>query len=164
MKILFIKRTIAIVLIAAIPAHSFCQVAQTQPMGWNSYNCISTVKWYLPKFSAKKVGMKPFVELSFMPSTLSSGPDTVFHYKGNITPPKDYEEWETLIQKIILHWVERYSLKEVSEWFFEVWNEPNLSAFWKGSQDYYFSIIQTYFKSNVFFKGLFILSAFTRSS
>ena len=84
------------------------------------------------------IGMKPFVELSFMPSTLSSGSDTVFHYKGNVTPPKDYKSWETLIRTIVGHWVDRYGVKEVRKWFFEVWNEPNLSAFWKGSQDDYF--------------------------
>ena len=83
-------------------------------------------------------GMRPFVELSFMPSTLSSGPDTVFHYKGNVTPPKDYDAWEEFIQKIVEHWVDRYGVEEVRQWFFEVWNEPNLSAFWKGSQQDYF--------------------------
>ena len=84
------------------------------------------------------VGIKPFVELSFMPSILSSGSDTVFHYKGNVTPPKDYEAWETLIQKLVAHWVDRYGIEEVRTWFFEVWNEPNLSSFWKGSQQDYF--------------------------
>jgi xylan 1,4-beta-xylosidase len=80
------------------------------------------------------IGMKPFVELSFMPETLASGLETVFHYKANITPPKDYKQWETLIHKLVLHWVERYGLAEVSQWYFETWNEPNLKAFWTGTQ------------------------------
>ncbi len=84
------------------------------------------------------IGMKPFVELSFMPSTLSSGGDTVFHYKGNITPPKSIDDWNLLIKKLISQLVKRYGIKEVSSWFFEVWNEPNLKAFWTASQIEYF--------------------------
>src|SRR4051812_19600694 len=41
------------------------------------------------------IGMKPFVELSFMPTALASGHTTVFHYRGNVTPPHDYKEWAT---------------------------------------------------------------------
>lgn len=84
------------------------------------------------------IGMKPFVELSFMPTTLSSGGDIVFHYKSNITPPKKIDDWNLLIEKLVSHWVSRYGIKEVSSWFFEVWNEPNLEAFWTGSQFDYF--------------------------
>jgi xylan 1,4-beta-xylosidase len=86
------------------------------------------------------IGMRPFVELSFMPEALASGPETVFRYKGNITPPKDYKEWETLIHKLALHWVDRYGLHEVSQWFFETWNEPNLEAFWTGTREDYFRL------------------------
>ncbi len=86
------------------------------------------------------IGMRPFVELSFMPIALSSGSDTVFHYKGNVNPPKDYSKWATLINKLVRHWVKRYGLAEVSQWFFEVWNEPNLPAFWKGTQAEYFKL------------------------
>jgi xylan 1,4-beta-xylosidase len=86
------------------------------------------------------IGMRPFVELSFMPTALSSGGDTVFHYRGNITPPKDYDAWETLVRKLVAHWVARYGLSEVSQWFFEVWNEPNQAAFWTGSQADYFHL------------------------
>ncbi|UAY52855.1 GH39 family glycosyl hydrolase [Ferruginibacter albus] len=88
------------------------------------------------------IGMKPFVELSFMPSTLASGPETVFHYKGNITPPRNYIAWEELIRKIVQHWVDRYGTENVAEWFFEIWNEPNLSAFWKGTQQDYFLLYE----------------------
>ncbi|HVT11440.1 MAG TPA: glycosyl hydrolase [Fimbriimonadaceae bacterium] len=86
------------------------------------------------------IGMKPFVELSFMPSTLSSGGDTVFHYDANVTPPEDYGAWATLIRKLVGHWVERYGIEEVATWFFEVWNEPNLKAFWTGTQADYFHL------------------------
>ena len=86
------------------------------------------------------IGMRPFVELSFMPETLSSGNTTVFHYQANVTPPKDYEKWATLIKKLTAHWVERYGAAEVRQWFFEVWNEPNLPAFWPASQEDYFKL------------------------
>ncbi|MGZ3773376.1 MAG: GH39 family glycosyl hydrolase [Pseudobdellovibrionaceae bacterium] len=84
------------------------------------------------------IGMRPFVELSFMPSTLSSGGDTVFHYKANVTPPKNLTAWATFIEKLMVHLQSRYSVKEVSQWFFEVWNEPNLKSFWTGEQKQYF--------------------------
>jgi xylan 1,4-beta-xylosidase len=86
------------------------------------------------------IGMRPFVELSFMPETLASGHTTVFSYRGNVTPPRDYDQWGTLIRKITQHWVDRYGAPEVREWFFEVWNEPNLKAFWTGTQDEYFQL------------------------
>jgi len=83
------------------------------------------------------IGMRPFVELSFMPDPLSSGNTTVFRYRANVTPPKDYGQWATLIHKLAAHWVGRYGAAEVRKWFFEVWNEPNLEAFWTGSQEDY---------------------------
>ncbi len=86
------------------------------------------------------IGMRPFVELSFMPETLASGSTRVFSYQANVTPPKTYRKWEELIHKLASHWVKRYGLGEVREWFFEVWNEPNLKAFWNGTQKEYFKL------------------------
>lgn len=86
------------------------------------------------------IGMRPFVELGFMPHPLASGSDVVFHFRGNVTPPNDYDAWATLIRKLVGHWVERYGIEEVSKWYFEVWNEPNLSAFWSGTQEDYFKL------------------------
>jgi xylan 1,4-beta-xylosidase len=86
------------------------------------------------------IGMKPFIELSFMPEALASGNTTVFHYKANVTPPRSYEDWSTLIRKLAAHWVDRYGVEEVRTWFFEVWNEPNLKDFWTGSQQDYFDL------------------------
>jgi xylan 1,4-beta-xylosidase len=86
------------------------------------------------------VGMKPFIELSFMPRTLASGDKTVFRYQGNVTPPADYKKWASLIRKLAAHWVKRYGVAEVRTWFFEVWNEPNLEAFWPGTQRDYFNL------------------------
>jgi xylan 1,4-beta-xylosidase len=88
------------------------------------------------------IGVRPFVELSFMPTALSSGDTTVFRYRGNVTPPKSYASWETLIRTTVAHWVERYGVDEVRRWYFEVWNEPNLAAFWTGSQTEYFRLYE----------------------
>ena len=82
--------------------------------------------------------MRPFVELSFMPEALASGHTTVFSYRGNVTPPQNYDQWATLIHQLTSHWVQRYGASEVRHWFFEVWNEPNLRAFWTGSREDYF--------------------------
>ncbi|MDQ6654049.1 MAG: glycosyl hydrolase [Acidobacteriota bacterium] len=86
------------------------------------------------------IGMKPFVELSFMPKALSSGNKTVFNYAANVTPPRDFKQWATLISRLVSHWVDRYGAAEVREWFFEVWNEPNLKSFWTGTQRDYFRL------------------------
>lgn len=86
------------------------------------------------------IGMKPFVELSFMPTALASSNKTVFSYKANVTPPRDYRQWATLINRLVSHWLDRYGGTEVREWFFEVWNEPNLRSFWTGTQRDYFKL------------------------
>src|SRR5215475_2339877 len=86
------------------------------------------------------IGMHPFVEFSFMPIALASGRKTVFHYQGNVTPPRDYNAWSTLIRKLVKHWQQRYGVTEMRQWNFEIWNEPNLSAFWTGSQKDYFTL------------------------
>lgn len=89
------------------------------------------------------IGMKPFIELSFMPEALASGSKTVFHYKGNITPPKSFDEWADLVGALAGHLVDRYGANEVRKWFFEVWNEPNLDMFWAGTMQEYFLLYQS---------------------
>jgi xylan 1,4-beta-xylosidase len=89
------------------------------------------------------IGMRPFVELSFMPRALSSGNTTVFSYAANVTVPKSWRKWAGLIQRLVRHWVDRYGISEVRQWYFEVWNEPNLSAFWTGNQADYFKLYRT---------------------
>ena len=88
------------------------------------------------------IGMKPLVELSFMPRDMASGDRTVFHYRGNITPPADYSEWGALIESLTRHCVDRYGIDEVRTWYFEVWNEPNLGDFWAGTREEYFRLYQ----------------------
>lgn len=53
-------------------------------------------------------GIKPFLELGFMPAQMASGTQTVFYWKGNVTPPKDYEAWKELVKATLGHLMERY--------------------------------------------------------
>ncbi len=78
-------------------------------------------------------GVRPFVELSFMPKKLAADKNALhaFWYKQNISPPKDYARWDDMIRQFTKHLVDRYGAKEVEQWYFEVWNEPNLD-FWAG--------------------------------
>lgn len=57
------------------------------------------------------IGMKPFVELGFMPGALASGNKTIFWWRGNVTPPKDYNKWEGLIRNVTRHFTERYGIE-----------------------------------------------------
>src|ERR1019366_8888405 len=54
-----------------------------------------------------------------------------FWFKPNVSPPKDYAKWDNLITRFTEHLVDRYGIGEVSQWYFEVWNEPNID-FWAG--------------------------------
>ena len=84
--------------------------------------------------------IRPFVELGFMPAKLASGPNTIFWWKGNVTPPKSMEKWNGLIKALIEHWKERYGADEINQWYYEVWNEPDLIYFWSGTRDQYFDL------------------------
>jgi xylan 1,4-beta-xylosidase len=88
-------------------------------------------------------GVKPFVELGFMPPELTSDPKAIqaFWYQPNIAPPKHYAEWDAMIGALAKHLIERYGIDEVASWYFEVWNEPNI-GFWAGTpaQPTYFEL------------------------
>ncbi len=85
-------------------------------------------------------GVRPFVELSFMPKKLAAQQtQQSFWYQPIISPPKDWSRWGDLISHFAQHLVDRYGMEEVSNWYFEVWNEPNID-FWAGEpkeQSYY---------------------------
>jgi xylan 1,4-beta-xylosidase len=90
--------------------------------------------------SLQRIGMKPFVELGFMPNALASGSKTIFWWRGNVTPPGDLNKWADFIRAFVLHLRDRYGDAEVRTWYFEVWNEPNLDGFWAGTQQQYFDL------------------------
>jgi xylan 1,4-beta-xylosidase len=87
-------------------------------------------------------GVRPFVELSFMPKSLAAEQTLMpnFWYHPNISPPKDYKAWDDMIAAFAEHLIARYGIDEVSTWKFEVWNEPNID-FWAGDPK-----LATYFK------------------
>jgi len=87
-------------------------------------------------------GVRPFVEISFMPAKLALRQDVhPFWYRPVVAPPKDYGRWDELIRSFAGHLVERYGIDEVAQWYFEVWNEPNID-FWTGEpkQNTYFEL------------------------
>ena len=75
--------------------------------------------------------IKPFVELGFTPAALATSQNSIFYWKGNTSHPKP-DGWRDLIDAFTRHIEQRYGRGEVRTWFFEVWNEPNLSGFWEG--------------------------------
>jgi xylan 1,4-beta-xylosidase len=84
-------------------------------------------------------GIQPMITTTFTPYLMASGEQYCFSTKSNVTPPKDYAQWADLVSKTTQHFVERFGLETVKGWYFEVWNEPNLDAFWKGAdkQEYF---------------------------
>lgn len=88
-------------------------------------------------------GMKPYVELSFMPKHLaSSDAKCAFYYGGCIAPPRDDEEWIGFIKKFVTYLIDRYGAEEVESWPFEVWNEPDVFVFWAGTKEQYFHLYE----------------------
>ena len=85
-------------------------------------------------------GMKPFVELSFMPSALASTNKTIFWWKANVSTPNNYDKWGELVRAFTLHLEQRYGREEIKRWYFEVWNEPNLASFFTGTMADYFKL------------------------
>lgn len=89
--------------------------------------------------------LKPFVELGFMPQDLADtarydpAKDNWTHQQyrayGFACPPKDYQKWYDLIFRLVQHCLERYGLEEIQQWYWELWNEPDLDIYWKGSID-----------------------------
>ena len=96
-------------------------------------------------------GMKPIAEIGFMPEAMSITPGPVSeqdtsgkinprHYSGWAYPPKNYEKWAELIFQWVKHSVRRYGKAEVENWYWEVWNEPDLTFYWKGNADDYIKL------------------------
>jgi xylan 1,4-beta-xylosidase len=88
--------------------------------------------------------VRPFVELSFMPKKLAAAQVLQsFWYHPIVSPPKDWSKWGDLVSHFAQHLVDRYGIEEVSQWYFEVWNEPNLD-FWAGkpAEDTYYVLYE----------------------
>jgi xylan 1,4-beta-xylosidase len=87
------------------------------------------------------IGVKPFVELSFFPKAISSDA-TCFWWGGHGKPPVNFDAWKGLVDAFVKHCSQRYGSKEIHNWYFEVWNEPNLEGFWNGTKEQYFQLYQ----------------------
>lgn len=84
--------------------------------------------------------IKPFVELGFTPKALATSTNSIFYWHGNTSHPNP-QGWHDLVAALIRHIEQRYGPDEVRSWYFEVWNEPNLSGFWEGGdQKAYFAL------------------------
>ena len=92
-----------------------------------------------------KNGVRPYVEIGFMPRDLSTKPEPYQHkwtstskyeeiFTGWAYPPKDYSKWAELVYQWTRHCVQRYGRKEVEQWYWEVWNEANI-PYWRGTPD-----------------------------
>ncbi|GAB2868492.1 cellulase family glycosylhydrolase [Streptomyces deserti] len=112
-------------------------MAVHRPYTWQGarhvHHCFTYVDQVIDAYL--ELGIRPFLELGFMPSELASGDQTVFWWRGNVTPPRDWKEWAGLVRAVLVHLVDRYGLGEVREWPIEVWNEPNLPDFWQGADE-----------------------------
>lgn len=91
-------------------------------------------------------GLKPFVELGFMPSALAADPDKrVFYRASYVSPPKSTDRWCELVDRFLRHCMSRYGAAEVESWKFEFWNEPEFKTFWPASETEYMELyIRTY--------------------
>jgi xylan 1,4-beta-xylosidase len=105
--------------------------------GKNVYDWTKIDKLY-DNLLARKI--KPFVELGFTPNAMKTSENKIFYWQGNTSHPVP-GAWRDLVDAFIRHIEERYGKAEVRTWFFEVWNEPNLSGFWEGGdQKAYFEL------------------------
>jgi xylan 1,4-beta-xylosidase len=96
-----------------------------------------------------QAGVKPYVQIGFMPEALTTHPQNYPHNPpmnqrapvegGQSYPPKDYAQWGELARQWAAHCLERYGRAEVDKWYWEVWNEPNIS-YWHGSHEDYFKL------------------------
>jgi xylan 1,4-beta-xylosidase len=94
----------------------------------------------------KERGVRPYVQIGFMPEALSTHPVPYQHRwtpggresisTGWAYPPKDYARWAELVHQWVKHSVERYGQSEVESWYWEVWNEPNI-FYWRGTPEEY---------------------------
>jgi len=80
-----------------------------------------------------QAGCKPILETDFMPDALAAGTIVRNYSGGAINPPKDYTKWQELVYQTVKHCIERYGREEVRTWYWEIWNEPDLSQYFGGT-------------------------------
>lgn len=145
-----------------VRVHNILTTDEGEPgLKWGSTNVYTEDKNGNPVYDWTKVdkifdtfherGMKPVVELGFMPKALSTHPEPYRHNwpknpdimelsTGWAYPPKDYNKWSELVFQFTKHCISRYGEKEIESWFWEVWNEPDITIYWKGTREEYFKL------------------------
>lgn len=123
--------------------------AYTEDLNGNPVYDWTTVNKIFDTFIER--GMKPIVELGFTPKALSTKPEPYRHNwpanpdlmelsTGWAYPPKDYEKWAELVYQFTKHCISRYGKEETESWYWEVWNEPDITIYWKGTIEEYFKL------------------------
>jgi xylan 1,4-beta-xylosidase len=145
-----------------VRVHNIFTTDEGEPaLKWGSTNAYTEDKNGNPIYDWTKVdkifdaffekGMKPIVELGFMPKALSSKPEPYRHNwpknpdimelsTGWAYPPNDYKKWQELVFQFTKHCISRYGEKEIESWYWEVWNEPDITIYWRGTTDEYFKL------------------------
>jgi len=145
-----------------VRVHNILTSDEGEPgLKWGSTNVYTEDKNGNPVYDWTKVnkifdtfherGMKPIVELGFMPKALSTHPEPYRHNwpknpdimdfsTGWAYPPKDYNKWAELVFQFTRHCITRYGEKEIESWYWEVWNEPDVSIYWKGKTEEYLKL------------------------
>lgn len=113
--------------------HDDMFIWQKRESALNHQYLFSNYDYYL------SIGVKPFVELSFMPQWMAANDNRVFAVNCVACPPKDYDDWHAMVSQTVRALVGRYGLNEVRAWHFEPWNEADI-LFWKGTQAEYFEL------------------------
>ncbi len=145
-----------------VRAHQMLNTAEGNPIGfkWGSTNVYTEDAAGNPVYDWRMMdrivdtwierGMKPLMEIGFMPKALSTNPEPYRHdwlpgdpygeiYTGWAYPPTDYEKWGELVYQWVLHSVERYGREEVEGWWWELWNEPDID-YWQGTVEEYLKL------------------------
>lgn len=88
-------------------------------------------------------GLKPFLELGFMPKDLAKTKDKIFNYEAYVSPPKSMESWQNFLRQFFLHLINTYGRREIRSWYFEFWNEPEITGyFWSGTREEFFHFFE----------------------
>ncbi len=136
--------------------HLFTSGDGVPGLKWSSTNIYSEDAQGKPVYDFKIVdgifdqyqaaGVRPMIELGFMPKDLAAElPDRKVEYRetksiisgASNNPPKDYARWGELVRVFTSHLVERYGREAVLQWYFEVWNEPDIDYWHSTPEDYW---------------------------
>lgn len=109
-------------------------------MDYNFFYIDKAIKYML------SLGVKPYLELSFMPDAIASKHTEIFSYKANISKPDSMEQWEKMLEAFIRHLIRYFGKDEVASWYFDVWNEPDIADFWADEYSDYLELYKTSYR------------------